>query len=52
MAKLTKAKLREFIADEKAGARDYRKYGFPNLARDEARHRRILIKRLRKQMGK
>jgi hypothetical protein len=52
MAKLTKAKIREFIKDEKIGARDYRKYGLSNLARDEARHRRILMKRLRKEMNR
>lgn len=41
-------KLREFIKDEKAGNRDYLKYNLPNLAKDERKHKRILIKKLRK----
>ena len=37
-------KIKEFIKDEKAGAKSYRKYNLKNLAKDESRHSRILIK--------
>lgn len=47
MAKLTKKKLKYFIMDEKKANKEYRKYGLPLLARDEAKHRRILIKKLK-----
>lgn len=45
--KLSAKKLRELIRDEKAGARDYRKYGLKRLASDESRHRKFLTKRLK-----
>ena len=48
--KLTPKKLKYFIADEKKANKEYRKYGLPNLARDEAKHRRFLIKRLKLRM--
>lgn len=35
-------KLREFIKDEKDGAKSYRKYNLPKLSKDELRHSRIL----------
>jgi rubrerythrin len=38
VVKLTKKKIRYFMKDEKAAAKTYRKYGLPNLARDESRH--------------
>jgi len=46
--KLTKSKLKYFIADEKKAVKEYRKYGLPNLAKDEVKHRRFLIKKLKK----
>lgn len=46
--KPTKRKIREFIKDESMGIRDYRKYGFPGLARDEARHKAFLKMMLRR----
>lgn len=45
--KLTKHKLRYFIADEKKAAKDYRKYGLPNLAKDESKHRKFLLHKLK-----
>lgn len=48
MVKPSCKKIKEMIKDEKAGAREYRKYGFPKLAKDESRHKRFLIKKLRK----
>jgi hypothetical protein len=48
MTKLTKKKIAYFIKDEKKANREYRKYGLPNLARDEAKHRKFLIKKLKK----
>jgi len=47
--KLTKAKIKEFIADEKAGNKVYRKYGLKSLAKDEARHKKFLEKKLKSQ---
>jgi hypothetical protein len=46
--KLTKTKVKYFIADEKKANAEYRKYGLPNLARDEAKHRKFLIKKMAK----
>lgn len=45
---LTKKKLRYFIADEKKAVREYNRYGLHILAKDEAKHRRYLMKRLSK----
>jgi hypothetical protein len=42
--RLTKHKLRYLIADEKKAAKEYRKLGLPNLAKDESKHRRFLLK--------
>lgn len=42
--KLTKRKIKEFIKDEKAGAKAYSKVGLRNLASDERRHRMFLLK--------
>jgi len=42
--KLTKRKIREFIADEKAGAKAYAKVGLSHLASDERRHKKFLTK--------
>lgn len=49
--KISKKWLRYVIADEKKANKDYKAHGFPNLARDEARHRRFLMK-LRKKLRK
>ncbi len=43
-------KLKYFIKDEKQASKEYRKYGLPNLAKDEAKHRRYLNKMLKKRM--
>lgn len=48
MTKLSKKKLEYLIKDERAASKEYRKYGLPTLARDEARHRRILTRRLKR----
>jgi hypothetical protein len=48
--KLTKKKLKYFIMDEKKAAKEYRKYGLSNLAKDESKHRIFLQKKLREVM--
>ena len=45
--KLTPKKIKYFIKDERKAVKEYRKYGLPNLARDEAKHRKFLLKKLR-----
>ena len=40
-------KLKFLIRDEKEAAKLYRRYGFKGLARDESRHRRFLLKKLK-----
>lgn len=45
-------KLKYFIKDEKSASKEYRKYGLSNLAKDEAKHRRILTRMLKKKQGK
>ena len=47
MIKLTCNKIKYFIADEKKAASEYRKYGLPNLGRDEAKHRVFLMGKLK-----
>jgi rubrerythrin len=42
MTKLTPAKIKYFIADEKKAAKEYRRYGLSNLAKDESKHKRYL----------
>jgi len=49
--KLTSAKLAYLIKDEKKASAEYRKLGLPELAKDEAKHRRFLVKK-QKQMEK
>lgn len=44
MAKMSCKKLNELIKDEKMAAKEYRHYGLPSLAKDEAKHRRILTR--------
>jgi hypothetical protein len=40
--KLTEAKVKYFIKDEKKATKEYRKYGLTNLSNDEAGHRGYL----------
>jgi hypothetical protein len=47
---ISKKKLKYFIKDEKKAAKEYRKYGFPCLAKDESKHRRFLQKKLKEVM--
>ena len=47
MTKPSCKKLKYFIKDEKHAVKEYRKFGFPNLAKDEAKHKRFLTKKLR-----
>jgi len=49
---LTKKKLRYLIADEKKAAKYYQKHGLPELAEDERKHRRILMRKLAKRQGR
>ena len=49
---ITKKKLRYLIQDEKKASKEYRKLGFPNLAKDESKHKRFLIKKLKEKMKK
>lgn len=48
MAKPTRKWLKEQIKDEKKSSKMYRKYGFPQIAKDERKHMKILKKKLRK----
>jgi len=52
MTKLTRKKVKYFISDERKAVKEYRKYGLPNLARDEAKHRRFLVKKLKRMSRK
>jgi len=45
---LGKKQLKYLIADEKKAAKYYRKHGLHELAEDEAKHRRILTRKLKK----
>lgn len=47
--KLTEKKLKCLIKDEKKAAKEYRKLGLPQIARDESKHRRLLQKKLRER---
>jgi hypothetical protein len=46
--KLSLKRLKYLIADEKKASKEYKKYGFMGLSRDEARHRKFLLRRLKK----
>lgn len=46
--KLTEKKLKYLIKDEHKATREYRKLGLPTLSRDEAKHRRILTRKLKR----
>ena len=52
MPKISIKKLRFYINDEKKANREYRHYGFYNLAKDEAKHRRFLQALLKKKLRK
>jgi hypothetical protein len=39
--------LKYFIEDEKKAVKEYKKYGYFNLARDELKHKKFLEKTLR-----
>lgn len=45
---LGKKKLEYLIEDEKKAAKFYRKHGLHELAEDEAKHERILARKLKK----
>ena len=40
--KLTRRKLKAWIKEEQMSAREYDYYGFPEIAKDERRHAKIL----------
>jgi hypothetical protein len=42
-------RLKALIADEKQASKSYRKMGYPQIAKDESRHRKLLEKELRKK---
>jgi hypothetical protein len=49
--KMSRKKLKEQIQDEKRSSKMYRKAGYPQIAKDETRHRKILerdLKRMKK----
>ena len=43
---ISKARLKVLIVDENKSSREYRRYGFKRLSRDERRHARFLKKKL------
>jgi hypothetical protein len=49
--KLSCKLLKEYIKDEKQGARSHSKHGLPNLAKDERRHRLFLTRIYKKNCG-
>lgn len=49
---LSTKKLKYLIKDEKQAAKFYRKHGLPELAEDESKHRRILMRKLAKKIGR
>ena len=46
MVRPSKKRIRYLIKDEKKAAAEYKRYGYTSLSRDEASHRRFLMKRL------
>lgn len=40
--KLSKKKLKELVKDEEMAKKEYKKYGFKNLSKDEAKHAKYL----------
>ena len=47
--KPSEKKLKYLIKDEKQASKMYVKYGLPNIARDERKHRRILMRMLKQK---
>lgn len=47
---LSAKKLKYLIKDEKQAAKFYRKHGLSELAEDEAKHKRILTRKLEKRL--
>lgn len=45
--KMTRRKIKELIREEKGASKMYIKYGYPNIAKQERSHARILSKRLK-----
>lgn len=45
--KLTKKQIKEFIADEKKGIKEYKKFHLNKLAKDESKHLKYLKKKLK-----
>lgn len=48
--KLTKKKLDYLIKDEAMAYEEYKRLGFPNLAKDEKEHE-IYLKKIKRRMG-
>lgn len=42
--KISNKKLNYFIKDEKKATKEYKKVGFYNLAKDESKHEKFLMK--------
>ena len=49
---LSVKKLKYLIKDEKQAAKFYSKHGLPELAEDERKHRRILMRKLKRRLRK
>lgn len=47
--KLTRAKMRYFLKDEKLASREYRRYGLKRFSRDEYRHSLWFKRKLRRR---
>jgi len=45
MVKPSCKRIKYLIKDEKKASKEYRKYGFKGLSKDEARHKRFLTKK-------
>lgn len=48
MVKPSKKKVKYLIKDEKKAAKEYHRYGFHNLEKDERKHKKYLQKKLKK----
>jgi hypothetical protein len=47
--KITKRKIRKLITDERRSSKMYRAYGLGNIAKDETRHKKQLLRLLNKR---
>ena len=45
--RITNKKIKYLIRDEKKAIKEYASYGFKNLSKDEAKHRKFLTKLLK-----